>query len=138
VHANIVSGLLDGRLYGVPDYAAGYESIALIIAGLVLAFGLSLGTVQRAVAIAVLTVAAVIGINSLLFMQARLVLPVGATLAMIGATFALNMSWGYLVEARASRRLAKLFGTYVPRELVAEMQADPGRYSCAPRAGSSP
>jgi len=129
VHANIVSGLLDGRLYGVPDYAAGYESIVLIVAGLVLAFGLSLGTAQRAVVIAMLTVAVATGINALLFVRGNLVLPLGATLAMIGAAFVLNMSWGYLVEARASRRLASLFGTYVPRELVAEMQVDPARYS---------
>ncbi|SEB12191.1 CHASE2 domain-containing protein [Variovorax sp. YR216] len=129
VHANIISGLLDGRLQGVPDYAAGYESIVLVLAGLVLAFGLSLGTAQRAVVIAGLTVAVVIGINTLLFLHANLVLPLGATLAMIGVAFVLNMSWGYLVEARASRRLANLFGTYVPRELVAEMQVDPARYS---------
>ncbi|MBB3180499.1 CHASE2 domain-containing protein [Variovorax sp. Sphag1AA] len=129
VHANIISGLLDGRLYGVPDYVVGYESIVLVVAGLALAFGLSLGTALRAVVIAMLTVAAAVGLNALLFVQARLVLPLGATLAMIGAAFVLNMSWGYLVEARASRRLANLFGTYVPRELVAEMQVDPTRYS---------
>jgi adenylate cyclase len=129
VHANIISGLLDGRLYGVPDYAAGYESIVLVLAGLVLAFGLSLGTAQRAVVIALLTVIVVVGVNAWLFVRANLVLPLGATLAMIAAAFGLNMSWGYLVEARASRRLARLFGTYVPRELVAEMQADPRRYS---------
>ncbi len=48
---------------------------------------------------------------------------------MIVAAFILNMSWGYLVESRASRRLANLFGTYVPPELVVEMRADPERYS---------
>jgi adenylate cyclase len=39
------------------------------------------------------------------------------------------MSYGYLVESRAKRRLAKAFGTYVPPELVDQMLLAPGRYS---------
>jgi adenylate cyclase len=36
--------------------------------------------------------------------------------------------WGYIVEGRQRRSLARLFGTYVPPELVAEMALDPARY----------
>lgn len=129
VHANIISGLLDGRVRGVPDYAPGYELVVVLIAGLALAFGLSLSSAPRALLIALLVGGAAVGINTWLFLYANLVLPLGATVIMIVAAFLLNMSWGYLVESRASRRLASLFGTYVPPELVAEMRADPERYS---------
>ncbi|MBO9514410.1 MAG: adenylate/guanylate cyclase domain-containing protein [Variovorax sp.] len=134
VHANIISGLLDGQVRGVPDYAAGYEAVMVLAAGLVLAFGLSLSGAARAVLITIATTAVVVGLNTWLFAQAHLVLPLGATLATIAAAFILNISWGYLVEARASRRLAHLFGSYVPPELVAEMRADPDRYSMRARS----
>lgn len=129
VHANIVSGLLDGRLKSVPDYAPGYELVMVLAAGLVLAFGLSLSSAPRAVLIALLTAAALVGINTWLYIQAGLALPLAAVLVMVGLAFVLNMSWGYFVEARASRSLASLFGTYVPPQLVDEMRADPRRYS---------
>ncbi|MDM0106013.1 adenylate/guanylate cyclase domain-containing protein [Variovorax sp. J22R24] len=129
VHANIVSGLLDGRIPAVPDYALGYELVTVLAAGLVLAFGLSLGAAPRAVLIAVVTTVALIAVNTWLFVQAGLVLPLASALAVVGLTFVLNMSWGYLVETRASRNLAHLFGTYVPPQLVNEMRADPARYS---------
>ena len=34
VHANLISGLLDGRMPRLPDYAAGYELLTSIAAGL--------------------------------------------------------------------------------------------------------
>ncbi len=129
VHANIISGLLDGRMRGIPDYSPGYELVVVLVAGLVLAFGLSLSSAPRAVLIALLTIGVAVGINTWLFLQGNLVLPLGSTLFMIVSAFLLNMSWGYLVESRASRKLANLFGTYVPPELVVEMRADPARYS---------
>ncbi len=49
MHANIISGLLDRRLFAVPDYARGYELVVVLaLAGLTLAFGLSLLSDRRA------------------------------------------------------------------------------------------
>ena len=36
--------------------------------------------------------------------------------------------WGYVVEGARRRSLTRLFGTYVPPELVAQMARDPQRY----------
>lgn len=55
------------------------------------------------------------------------VLASGLTMAVVA--FALNMSYGYFVESRSKRKLASLFGTYVPPELGDEMVKDPGSYS---------
>lgn len=129
VHANIVSGLLDSRILAVPDYSLGYELVMLLAAGLALAFGLSLSAAPRAVGVALLICAVLVGLNSWLYLGAGLVLPLAASLVMVALSFVLNMSWGYFIEARSSRGLAKLFGTYVPPQLVDEMRADPGRYS---------
>jgi adenylate cyclase len=129
VHANIVSGLLDNRLLAVPDYAPGYEVLMVLAAGLVLAFGLSLLSASRAVLLGGGTVAVLVGLNAWLYVSHSLVLPLASALVMAALAFVLNMSWGYFVESRARRGLVRLFGTYVPPQLVNEMVRHPDRYS---------
>ena len=129
VHANIISGLLDRRLPEKPDYATGYDVLLIAITGLILALGLSIVSAARAVFIAAATLAVVVGLNTWLYVDAGLVLPLAATLVMCAVAFVLNLSWGYFVEARERRNLAQLFGTYVPPQLVQEMLASPGSYS---------
>jgi adenylate cyclase len=129
VHANIVSGLLDNRLLAVPDYAPGYEVLMVLAAGLVLAFGLSLLSASRAVLLGAGTVAVLVGLNAWLYVSHSLVLPLASALVMAALAFVLNMSWGYFVESRARRGLVRLFGTYVPPQLVNEMVRHPDRYS---------
>lgn len=129
VHASIVSGILDNRILRAPDYAAGYDVITLFIAGLVLAFGLTLLPAWRALWLAILTLGALVTLNTGLFLGARLVLPLAAAVLMTLLALALSMSWGYLVEERDRRRLAELFGTYVPPELVDEMLTTGRHYS---------
>ena len=136
VHANIVSGLLDHRLLSVPDYAPGYEVLTVLVTGLVLTFGLSLLSAPRAVLLVAGTIGALVGLNSWLFMAHGLVLPLASGLAMTMLAFVLSMSWGYFVESRARRGLVRLFGTYVPPQLVDEMLVQPDRYSM--RAESKP
>ena len=56
-------------------------------------------------------------------------LPLASAIFMLIMAFALNMGWGYFVEARKRRGLANLFGTYVPLQLVEKMLEHPARYS---------
>jgi adenylate cyclase len=128
-HANLISGLLDGKIPVKPDYALGYDVVVLVLAGLTLAFGLPLLSAMRAVVLSVAVVVAVVGLNFWLYQSGGLVMPLGAALAMAVTAFALNMSYGYFVESRSKRELANLFGTYVPPELVDEMVKDPDSYS---------
>ena len=128
-HANLIAGLLDGELVTQPDYALGYELVVLVAAGLLLALALPLLSAVRAVALSVAVVAAIVGLNTWLYLGHGLVLPLASTLVMAGLAFALNMSYGYLVESRSKRALAQLFGTYVPPMLVEEMVKDPTSYS---------
>ena len=127
--ANVLSGLLDGRVMVKPDYARGFEIVVLLVAGLLLAFTLPLLSALWAVAVSAAVIAALVGINLWLYLGYGLVLPLASALLMALAAFALNMSYGYFVESRAKRELANLFGTYVPPELVDEMVKDPDRYT---------
>lgn len=128
-HANVISGLLDGKVFYRPDYAMGYDVLMLLLAGLALAVGLPLLSATRAVVLSVAVIGVVFGLNVYLYSAAGLVLPLAAALIMCVTAFALNMSYGYFVESRSKRNLAALFGTYVPPELVDEMVKDPQAYS---------
>jgi adenylate cyclase len=129
VHANVVSAMLDHRLLAVPDYAPGYEVLNVLAAGLVLALGLTLLPAPRAVVLGIVTVAVLVGVNAWLYKNHSLVLPMASVLAMVALAFVFNMGWGYFIESRARRGLVRLFGTYVPPQLVDEMLVTPGRYS---------
>lgn len=128
-HANLISGLLDGNLLLKPDYTLGYEVVTLLLAGLTLALALPLLNALRAVALSVLVVGGLVGLNFWMYFSFGLVMPLASALLMALTAFALNMSYGYFVEARSKRELANLFGTYVPPELVDEMVKDPDAYS---------
>nr|WP_259371901.1 adenylate/guanylate cyclase domain-containing protein [Caldimonas mangrovi] len=124
-HANLLSGLLDGRLPVQPDYALGYEVLMLLLVGIGLALLLpQLGAVAAALAatVALLTILAV---DTWLYVAAGLVMPSASLLLLAIALFAAHVGYGYFVEERAQRALTRLYGHYVPAELVAEMARQP-------------
>ena len=128
-HANVISGLLDGKVFVKPDYAFGFEVVILLLSGLVLAIALPLLSAPKAVATSVLVIGTLVGLNFWLYLDLGLVLPLATALVMALMAFALNMSYGYFVESKSKRDLANLFGTYVPPELVDEMVKDASSYN---------
>ncbi len=129
IHAQLLSGLLDGRVPYRPDYAAGYEALVVLVVGLVLVW-----TLPRLPAVAgVLAIAgAVAGVGVLgvaLQAGAGLVLPQAASFAMMVGVLLLHLLGTHLFASRARRELLHLFGTYVPPELVDEMVRHPRRYT---------
>ena len=128
-HANVISGFLDGKIFVKPDYAIGFEVVILILSGLALALLLPLLSAPKAVALSLLVIGALVGLNFWLYLGSGLVLPLASALVTAVTAFALNMSYGYFVESKSKRQLANLFGTYVPPELVDEMVKDAGSYS---------
>ncbi|RZL68397.1 MAG: adenylate/guanylate cyclase domain-containing protein [Variovorax sp.] len=129
IHANVVSGLLDRRLFEQPAYAAGYDALLIVLAGLALAYGLSVLSMLRATLLGATVALTLVGLNSWAYLQGALVLPLAAALVMTAMAIGLNVGWGYFVEARVRRGLTQLFGTYVPPQLVEEMLDSPRRYS---------
>jgi adenylate cyclase len=130
-HANLLAGLLDGELKREPGDALGYELVLLVASGLLLAFALPLLSAAAAVSLTLAMLGAVVSLNTWLYLGHGLLLPLASALVMIGFAFALNMSYGYLIESRSRRALARLFGTCVPPALVNDMVKDLGRYSMA-------
>jgi adenylate cyclase len=129
VHANLISGILDGNLKSKPAYMLGAEVILLLVGGIVLAVWLPLLSPFRATAVSAAALALITGLNVAVWVYGDLWLPLAASLTMTIALIALNMSYGFFVESRSKRQFTELFGQYVPPELVDEMARDPAKYS---------
>ena len=128
VHANLLVAMLDSKLPLKPDYARGYGLLLLAVVGSLLIFmpsHIGVMSVVMHVAVPVLAVA----LDSWLYARHGLVLPLAAALVLWGCLTAINLIVGYLIESRERRQLARVFGTYVPPELVHEMVKRPGAYS---------
>ena len=125
VHANIIAGILDNNIKAQPGYLRGAEFLLILLAGLLLAFTLPVLNPLTATMISASVLVAVVFINLMSWQYANLVLPIAASLLMIGLVYLVNMSYGFFVESRGKRQLAGLFGQYVPPELVNEMALNP-------------
>ncbi|MFX7620642.1 hypothetical protein ABTJ52_19650, partial [Acinetobacter baumannii] len=75
------------------------------------------------------TLVLLVGMNFAFWQYADFVLPVAAGLLLVVGLSALNMSYGYFFESRSKRQFARMFGQYVPPELVEEMSRNPENYS---------
>lgn len=131
IHASLIAGLLDGQIPTRPDWARGFEVFSLIVGCLALAWWLPRVHAAWAVALTAISLLAWIAINLLLYHRQGWVLPLALPLLGTGATATLAIVLGYLAEGRSRRALARLFGAYVPPELVSQMAHDPERYTRA-------
>jgi class 3 adenylate cyclase len=78
-------------------------------------------------------VLALLALDSVLYRGAHLLLPLAGPLMLVVATLVVNLALGFGVERRARHRLAVQFSSYVPPELVRQMQRDPRRYDMQAR-----
>jgi len=127
-NANVLSGLLDGQLPVIPDYAPGYELLLLIGTATLLALVLPWLSALTALTAIALTLTALVATNLWFFTEYALVLPLATPLLMVLLIYGLHITYSHLVESRSKRKLAELFGSYVPPELVEEMLKEPEHY----------
>ena len=134
IHANLISGAMDGRVPRVPGWANGAQFAALLAVGVLLVLVMPVQSVGRLIALGAALLAGVVLINTVLFLSEWWVLPMGTMLLMIAAALAANVVLGYFLEIRARHELATQFATYVPPELVRQMVRNPERYTMQARA----
>lgn len=129
IHANMISGILDQNLKLKPPYVLGADVLLLLLLGVALSLMLPQLSPVRATATTVAVLLLTVLLNGMLWQYANLSLPLAGSVLMIIALFALDMSYGYFVEARTKRQITNLFGQYVPGELVDEMSEHPEQVS---------
>jgi adenylate cyclase len=134
IHANLIAGMLDGKLKHKPPYMLGAELLLLIIGGVVLALLFPMLEPLWATAAAVIGMALITFLDLGLWSYAGLVLPLAASVLMTVTLYTVNMAYGYFVETRSKRQFKELFGQYVPPELVGKMAEDPEQYTMAPKS----
>ncbi|MFD1711432.1 CHASE2 domain-containing protein [Ottowia flava] len=134
IHANLISGALDGRVPVKPRWSPVFELALILGMGAALLFAIPALSVGRFIALGVALVLGLVAVNTALFLSLNWVLPLAAGMLMLLAALAVNLFLGYLLEVRARRKLALQFATYVPPELVRQMVRNPERYSMQARA----
>jgi adenylate cyclase len=128
IHANIITGILDGTIKHAPLWSSAANLALVVILGLLMALILPslsplLGTVVSAI-----TIVLVLSLNLFSYQQG-IVLPLASLLATILSVYLFNIAYGYFVESRSKRLITGLFGQYVPPELVDEMAQNPANFS---------
>jgi len=133
VHANLIAGILDDALKHKPDYLLGADVVQVLLVGLLMILLLPRLSPLKATLMAMTILSVLVAINLHLWQSSNLVMPFANAFLLAIMLYMLNMSWGYFVESRTKRQLTRLFGQYVPPELVEEMSRDPENYSMAGR-----
>ncbi|MDD9893624.1 MAG: adenylate/guanylate cyclase domain-containing protein, partial [Gammaproteobacteria bacterium] len=122
IHANLVHGILNGGLKSSPQYMQGVELLALVVIAMVITLFSLLPAIWG--------VSALVGLVVLIFYiglygwQAHdLNIPVASSIGLAIGLFLLQFAYSYAVESRKKRHLSKVFGQYIPEELVADLDA---------------
>ncbi|MBN1377970.1 MAG: adenylate/guanylate cyclase domain-containing protein [Gammaproteobacteria bacterium] len=120
IHANVIAGILDESIKHIPLYTRGYELLVLLVIGLLMTVAIPLLSPIGSTVLSATICAVLIGINMVVW-QNGVVLPLASSLLLVLALFILQMSYGFFIETRSKRVLSKVFGQYIPPELVNEL-----------------
>jgi adenylate cyclase len=130
-HANLVAGMLDGSIRFRPAWALQVELAGLVAIALLTALWLPrlapltglgwLGALAFVIA----------GCNWLAWERLGLWLPLASGLLLAFSAALLQLTYGFFVETRRKRRLSRLFGQYVPPEVVADLDRSDTEISLA-------
>lgn len=129
IHANLISGILDDTIKWESAGQRGLMVASVLLLGLVLAAALPWMTPVWSGALAGSLLVLLLGFDLYAWYGLGMSLNIASLLLTVAGLFVLNMSWGFFVEARSKAQITRLFGQYVPPELVDEMAKDPARYS---------
>jgi adenylate cyclase len=129
IHAGLISGALDNALKSRPTETIAIAMLSIVLVGIPFAVLLRrLSALAATLAVAGM-LAVLMGVNAWAWQARNLVLPLAGPLLMLAGLYFLDVVWGYFAETRQRQLMTNLFGTYVPKEIVAEMAEHPEEYS---------
>jgi adenylate cyclase len=128
VHASLLAGALEGTLPWQPAWSLAYELALLAATAVLLGVALPQLAAAWAVALAAAVMLGHVALNLSLYAAWHWVLPLATPLVFTALASAALVSWGWISEGRVRRSITRLFGSYVPPEIVAELARDPARY----------
>ncbi len=128
VHANLIAGILDETIKHIPLYTQGYELLVLLIVGVLMTAAIPMLSPLWSTLLTTSISFALILINMLAW-HSGLVLPLAASLLLVLTLFLFQMCYGFFIETRSKRALSKVFGQYIPPELVDELDLNSSNIS---------
>ncbi|WP_216175720.1 CHASE2 domain-containing protein [Polynucleobacter alcilacus] len=128
IHANMITGILDGTIKHAPLWASAANLALIVVLGLVMALVLPFLSPLLGTVFSLITIALVLSLNLYSYQQG-IVLPLASLLATLLSVYLFNIAYGYFVESKNKRLITGLFGQYVPPELVDEMAQNPANFN---------
>jgi adenylate cyclase len=129
IHASLISGALDNAMKSRPAETLAIAVLTILLIGAPLAVLLPRLSALAATLAAAIVLALLLGVNAWAWQARNLVLPLAGPLVMLTGLYFLHVVWGFFAETRHRQLMTNLFGTYVPKEIVAEMAEHPEEYS---------
>lgn len=129
VHANIISGIMDNRIKEQPSYTFALEFLLLLFLGIALTTILPKLSPLYTTITTIMTLFLLVAGNLYAWQNLNLVLPLTNSLLLVISLFGLHMSYGFFIESRKKRQITRLFGQYVPPEIVDELSEHPEELS---------
>jgi adenylate cyclase len=129
IHASLISGALDNAMKSRPAEMLAIAVLTILLVGIPLAVLLPRLSALAATLVVAAVSVLVIGVNGWAWQAHNLVLPLAGPLVMLIGLYFLDVAWGFFAETRHRKLMTNLFGTYVPKEIVAEMAKQPESYS---------
>ncbi|GAA6137287.1 adenylate/guanylate cyclase domain-containing protein [Arenicella sp. 4NH20-0111] len=121
VHANVVAGILDGEFRVRPAWAIAANVVGIIILGIVLSVLFPYLSAFWSASVFAISSAAAIWLNWYMWTDKNLILAIAPALFLISFLYVMTTVVGFFMESAARRVTQKMFGMYVPPEVVAEM-----------------
>ncbi|MEM7359867.1 MAG: adenylate/guanylate cyclase domain-containing protein [Pseudomonadota bacterium] len=132
VHANVVSAILDSNFRVKPSWVRAADILAVVLVGVVLSLLLPRLSALWGTITFIVTAGATVWINWFFWADKLMILTLAPILLIISMLYILNMVVGFFSESQARRMTQKMFGLYVPPEVVGEISDSTDIFSLKP------
>ena len=121
VHANVVAAMLDDEFRVRPPWAIAGNTLMVLVVGLLLSFLFPYLSAMWSAVVFAVSSASVVWFNWFMWVEQKTILAVAPALLLIAFLYITTTVVGFFMESAARRVTQKMFGLYVPPEVVAEM-----------------
>ncbi len=129
IHANLLSGLLDASFLKQPNWTLTLNIVLVVVIGTALAFLLPALSIAKSTALSGGVFSAMVLTNLHFWFNLKWVVPIATLCILIWALYSLNTVVGFFAESHSRQIMRRMFGLYVPNEIVDAMSASDDVYS---------
>ncbi len=124
VHANTLAGILEQRVKTKPDYALGLEVLQLLVLAILMAFIYPRLSPRNSLLFLISIAASIIAINMYFWLYQAFIFELAAALSLLALSSFFHTSYNFFIEQKNKRQLSKVFGQYIPSQVVDSFDLD--------------